>query len=103
MSSLRGPTIAGKRRAQHGDDLGGVVDRQRGLGEEGEPLGIGGRDRRGVGGRLDQGHAPSGTWPNVPITSGWPAWPTNRMCRPCSISRSAWRWTLETSGQVASR
>ena len=25
---------------------------------------------------------PSGTWPNVPITSGWPAWPTNRMWRP---------------------
>ena len=24
----------------------------------------------------------------------------NRMCRPASIWRSAWRWTFETSGQV---
>ena len=47
--------------------------------------------------------APGGTWPNVPITSGWPAWPMNRMCRPSFTSRSAWRWTLLTSGQVASR
>ena len=45
---------------------------------------------------------PAGTWPNVPMTSGWPAWPMNRMWRPSSISRSAWRWTLETRGQVAS-
>jgi hypothetical protein len=45
---------------------------------------------------------PSGTWPNVPMTSGWPEWPMNRMCRSSAISRSAWRWTFETSGQVAS-
>ena len=30
---------------------------------------------------------PAGTWPNVPMTSGWPAWPMNRMCRPSSIRR----------------
>ena len=45
---------------------------------------------------------PAGTWPKVPITSGWPAWPMNRMWRPSAISRSAWRWTLDTNGQVAS-
>ena len=46
---------------------------------------------------------PAGTCPKVPITSGWPAWPTNTMWRPAATSRSAWRCTLETSGQVASR
>src|SRR3569623_1555124 len=46
---------------------------------------------------------PSGTWPNVPITSGWPTWPMNTMWRPDATSRSAWRWTLLTKGQVASR
>ena len=46
---------------------------------------------------------PSGTCPNVPITSGWPACPMNTMCRPDATSRSAWRCTLLTKGQVASR
>ena len=38
----------------------------------------------------------------VPMTSGWPAWPIITICRPFSWWRSASRWTLETSGQVAS-
>ena len=25
---------------------------------------------------------PSGSWPMVPTTSGWPLWPISRMCRP---------------------
>ena len=61
----------------------GVVDRQGRLGQEGEIVGIGGRDRLGVLRRSRPGVIrPSGTWPKVPITSGWPAWPTNRMWRP---------------------
>ncbi len=28
--------------------------------------------------------APSGSWPMVPTTSGWPAWPISRICRPSS-------------------
>src|SRR3546814_8895161 len=47
--------------------------------------------------------APAGTWPMVPITSGCPAWPISRICRPVRSCRSASRWTLLTSGQVASR
>ena len=33
--------------------------------------------------------APGGTCPNVPITSGCPAWPMNTICFPCATSRSA--------------
>ena len=58
---------------QHGDDLAGVVHRQRRLGDEGQRL----RDRAGtkasasatVSIRL---MAPGGNCPIVPTTSGWP-------------------------------
>ena len=60
-----------------------------------------GKSKLGKRGRLVI--RPSGTCPKVPITSGWPLWPTNTMWRPASTCRSAWRWTLLTSGQVASR
>ncbi len=46
--------------------------------------------------------APSGSWPSVPTTSGWPAWPTRMMVWPRRWCSSASRWTLVTSGQVAS-
>ncbi len=46
----------GKRLLQHRDDLGGVVDRQRGLGHESEVVRILRGEGRGVLGGLDQGH-----------------------------------------------
>ena len=46
----------GKPLLQHRDDLGGVVDRQRGLGHEGEVVGILRREGLGVLGGLDQRH-----------------------------------------------
>ena len=103
MSSPRGAEIAGKRRCRVATISRGVVDRQRRLGQEGEVVRIGRhgapRHRRPVSISVI---VPSGTWPNVPITSGWPAWPMKRMCRPASISRSAWRWTLrdQRAGRV---
>ncbi len=38
----------------------------------------------------------------VPITSGWPAWPISTISRPRLKCTIASRWTLVTSGQVAS-
>ena len=46
----------GKPLLQHGDDLGGVVDRQRGLGHEGEIVRILRREGRRILGGLDQRH-----------------------------------------------
>ena len=46
----------GKRCLQQRDDLGGVVDRQRGLRHESEIVGILRRESRGVMGGLDQRH-----------------------------------------------
>ena len=43
-------------RLQRRDDLGGVVDRERGLGDEGEPGGVARGDARDVGDGLDQEH-----------------------------------------------
>ena len=60
MSSRLGPSMAGKRFAQDGDDLGGVVDRERGLGDEGELEGVGGLDGVGLFGGLDEGHGSGG-------------------------------------------
>ena len=45
---------------------------------------------------------PAGSWPSVPITSGWPAWPISRISRPRRKWISASRCTFVTSGQVAS-
>ncbi len=47
--------------------------------------------------------APAGSWPIVPITSTWPAWPIRTISRPSLKCRLASIWTLLTSGQVASR
>jgi hypothetical protein len=55
MSSLCGPRCSGNA-LQHRDDLGGVVDRQRGLGDEGEIVGILRREGLGVFRGLDQRH-----------------------------------------------
>jgi hypothetical protein len=46
--------------------------------------------------------SPGGSWPMVPIVSGWPAWPIMTICRPRAECRSASMCTFETSGQVAS-
>ena len=47
--------------------------------------------------------APGGSWPTVPTTSGWCEWPISRISRPRLKWIAASRWTLVTSGQVASR
>ena len=56
MSSLCGPEMFGKPLLEHRDDFGGVVDRQRRLGHEGEIVGILRREGRGVVRGLDQRH-----------------------------------------------
>ena len=56
MSSLCGPEMFGNRCLQQRDDLGGVVDRQRRLRDEGEIVGILRREGRGVMRGFDQGH-----------------------------------------------
>ena len=72
---------AGQHReplAKGADDPGGLVDRQGGLGEVGDPLGVGDLDR----GRLvlvaDEVDGP-GAWPMVPATSSCPSWPMSTM------------------------
>ena len=54
MSSDFGEVIVREALAQAGDDPGGLVDRQRRLGDEGDVLGIGELERVDVGDRLDQ-------------------------------------------------
>ena len=56
MSSRARPDDRREARAQRRDHLGGVVDRQRRLGDVGEPGGVARGDRRHVGRRLDQDH-----------------------------------------------
>ena len=53
-----GPAYAGEAALQGRDDLGGVVDRERGLGEIGEAGGLGRRDPLRILDALDQGHPP---------------------------------------------
>ena len=54
MSSVRGPGDVGELLAQLGDDRAGLVDRQRGLGDERHPVGIGHLERVDVLLGLDQ-------------------------------------------------
>ena len=56
---------------QHDDDFGGVVDRQRGLGDEGEIVGILGMKVAASWAVSISVTAPAGNWPSVPTTSGW--------------------------------
>ena len=56
MSSLRGARMSGKRAFRAATIAGGVVDRQRRLGQEGEIGRIGNRESGDVLDRLDQGH-----------------------------------------------
>jgi hypothetical protein len=55
MSSLCGPTMAGTAPERR-DDVGGVVDRQRGLRDEGELVGVAHLERRDVLDGFDQQH-----------------------------------------------
>ena len=90
-------------RLERLDDRGGVVDRQRGLGQEGEIVRVRHSRCAATSSTVSTSViAPSGTWPKVPITSGWPAWPMNRMWRPSSISRSRLAMNLgnERAGRI---
>ncbi len=92
-----------KARLQHAQDFLGVVHRQRGLGDHGEPVRVLGREAHAhrPPSRSDAPRpAAVGRW--CRSTSGWPAWPISKISRPPSNSRSASICTLETSGQVAS-
>ena len=60
MSSLRGPWIEGKRRLRMATISAVSSTESVGLGQEGERVGIGGRDVFGVGRGLDQRHPPFG-------------------------------------------
>ena len=61
--------------AQGGDDLGRLVDRERRLGDEGDPLGVGDLERVDLLGGLRPGRCCPGASPVVPSTSSWPSWP----------------------------
>ncbi len=99
----RVPCRFGKALLQPRDDAGRVVDRERRLRDKAEIVGIGRLVGVGILDRLDQRDSPSGSWPIVPITSGWPAWPISTTWRPSLLWRIACLCTFETSGQVASR
>ena len=79
------PDDAGKALPQDGDDRGRVVDRQGGLRDVGEPLGVARRRSARASAAVSISvTAPAGSWPMVPITSGWPAWPIRTISRPLS-------------------
>ena len=86
MSSLCGPTIAGKARRQRLDDLARVVDRQRRLRHIGEVLGDRAARARATSSSVSTSvMAPGGSWPMVPTTSGWPAWPIEDHVAPAPV------------------
>ena len=96
-------------RLERGDDVAGVVHRQRGLGGVGHVVGLVDLERRDVRRcpRPGRSCAPVARpsrchWPIVPSTSGCPAWPISTMSRPARHWRATSRCTLVTSGQVAS-
>ncbi len=102
--SARGARISGNRRLSTASDRRGIVHRERGLGQEGEVARIARRRTASASSGVSTSVIdPAGHLAEGADHLGWPAWPMNNMCRPAATSRSAWRWTLETSGQVASR
>ena len=54
MSSVRGPVMLGELLAQAVDDRARLVDRQRGLGDVGDAVGVGDLERVDVGLGLDE-------------------------------------------------
>ncbi len=82
---LVGADDVGEAQLQRLDDALRVVDRQRGLGHEGERLAPAapGRARRPGDARRrcsrPGSRRPAAAGPSVPTTSGWPAWPTRMM------------------------
>ncbi len=72
----------GEAALQRLDDAGRILDRERRLRDEAERRRIGRLQGSDVLLGLDQRHAPSGSCPIVPTTSGWPRWPISSTCRP---------------------
>ena len=72
MSSVRGPTMRGKRSRRRRDDGRRLVDRKRRLRDVGDALRIVDHERVDVGLGLDE-HGALGASPIVPSTSSWPA------------------------------
>ena len=60
--------------AQGGDDLGGLVDRERRLGDEGDAVGVGDLERLDLLDGLHEDDAVGGL-AIVPSTSSCPSWP----------------------------
>ena len=91
MSSDRGARIAGKR-AFNASTIAAVSSTESVVCVRKARLAVSGRSRSTTSATVSINVMdPAGTWPKVPITSGWPAWPMKRMCRPSSISRCACR------------
>ena len=79
---LRGGPAQGREAgAQHLDDLVGLVDRERRLGQVGDALGVGGLDCAAASMSSTRRIA-SGASPRVPSTSSWSAWPMRKIVRP---------------------
>ena len=74
MSSLRGAWMSGKRRAERGDHLAGLVHRQRRLRHVRELRTVGELERATSSADSTR-TIESGASPIVPTTSSWPAWP----------------------------
>ncbi len=83
-------------------DLARIIDAERGLRDRRDTS----RDSRPARSAPRRRCRPDttlpGATPSVPFTSSWPAWPIRITVRPSSSYFSTSRWTLVTSGQVAS-
>ena len=101
MSSLGGLAIRGNFFRKRGDDEVGVVDAQGRLGQIGDLVGIGDLEPLDVLGGLDQDHAVGGLAHRADdLVVPFVADQDDRV--PFAGVLDASRWTLVTSGQVAS-
>ncbi len=95
----------GERRealAQTGDDVRGLIDGQRRLGEEGDPVGIGDLEVVDLVRARRSGAARRRPRPRCPRPPRGPRGRRARRCSRRSSNRRASAWTLLTRGQVAS-
>ena len=89
-------------RAQRFDHLGGLVDRERRLGDEGDLVGIGDPQRRRLRRRFRSGRSTRAPRPSSLRPPRGRRGRSSRSCSPAAAKRRAETCTLVTSGQVAS-
>ena len=74
----------GEAALQRGDDRARIVDAQRGLRYVCDRAYRPASSKRSTSCVVCTSTTGPGTWPIVPSTSGWPAWPTRITTRPCA-------------------